>query len=162
MTNKLFSNLLLFSLFGTTMWFFGNLYEGIVIAPNMLENSIQRMHSWQDFFVVTNPIFYYVPLPPLATVALVVLYFKTPNQKTALKRRLKMASIFQIASIVLSIYIITQINLKLFFGDLEKYTDEIQSMAILWNVLNVFRLALVATALTFTFKVYVQIQKENN
>src|SRR4051812_6946659 len=106
MTSKLFSSLLLFSLIGITMWFFGNLYEAIVIGPNMLgEESLQKIHHFQNFFVTTNPIFFYIPLSPLATVALVFIYFKTPKTKIELKRCLKSANIFLTISVALSVYI---------------------------------------------------------
>ncbi|MCW3125825.1 MAG: hypothetical protein JWO03_1483 [Bacteroidetes bacterium] len=157
---KLFNNMLLFSLFGIAMSFFGNLYEGIVIGPNMLQDSIHRMQYWQKFFVATNPAFFYVPVTQLAAIISVVLYFKTDKQKVALKKKLKLAAIFQIASIALSVYIITQINLKLFFGDLEKYRDAVSYMALLWNVLNAVRILLVGIALTFTFRAYVIAQNE--
>jgi hypothetical protein len=160
MTGKLYRNLLLFSLFGIAMWFFGNLYEGIVIGPNMLENSVQRLRSWQDFFVTTNPIFFYVPISQLATITLLILFFRTPKQETELNRQLKLASIFLVSSMVLSVYIITQVNFKLFFGNIEKYSDQVQSKAILWNILNLFRVVLVAISLTFVFKAYIQTQQK--
>jgi hypothetical protein len=162
MTSKSFNNLLLFSLFGIAMWFFGNLYEAIVIGPNMLTDSMVRMGHWQNFFVFTNPAFFYVPVPQLATVILITLFFKTDPQKTELKRLLKLANIFQVTSIMLSVYIITQINFKLFFGDLTKYANSVYSMALLWNSLNFIRVCLVAAALTFVFKAYLQTQKTVN
>ena len=162
MKNKLFTNLLLFALLGIAMWFFGNLYEAIVIGPNMLSNSIVRINHWQGFFAVTNPAFFYVPVPQLATVVLIVLYFKTSKQKVALKKLLKLATIFQVVSILLSVYIITQINFKLFFGDLGKYADQVPSMALLWNILNVTRVFLVGIALVFVFKAYLHNQKNEN
>ena len=162
MTNKLFTNLLLFSLIGTAMWFFGNLYEAIVMGPNMLNDTMTRMEHWQHFFVLTNPIFFYVPVTQLATVVLIILFFNTASQKVELKRFLKLASIFQIAAIILSVYIITQINLKLFLGDLSKYADQVSSLATLWNILNILRVLLVGLGLTFTFKAYLQTQKAPN
>ncbi len=159
MTSRLFNILLLFALFGIGMWFFGNLYEGIVIAPNMLNDTATRMEHWQKFFVVTNPVFFYVPVPQLATVVLLILFFKSDKQKPVLRHYLKLASIFQVASLILSVYIITQINFKLFFGDLNKYSGQLSSLALLWNALNVIRVLLVAAVLTFTFKAYLQTQK---
>jgi hypothetical protein len=158
--DKSFNNFLLFSLFGAALWFFGNLYEGIVIAPNLLTDSIQKAHYWQNFIGVTNPILYYIPLVPLSTVTLLVLYFKTSKQKTELKQYLKLSATFQILAYVLSIYIIIQINLVIFFGDLNKFTDIVYSKALLWNILNVTRLILVGIALTFIFKAYLHIQKQ--
>ncbi len=162
MKSKLFNNLLLFSLFGIALGFFGMLYEGIVFTPKMLDTSMARMHFWNNFYLVLNPIIYYIPLVPLATGIAVFLFFKTSKQKTALKNRLKLASIFQVASLVLTFYIVSQINPKLLFGDIEKYAAVIPGKVLLVNMLSVFRVILAATALTFIFKAYIQTQKAIN
>ena len=161
MTSKRFNSLLLFALFGIAMWFFGNLYEAIVIGPNILHDTAVSLGHWQSFFAVTNPAFFYVPVPQLATVVLIILFFKAGGQGPELKHYLKWATIFQVASIVLSVYIITQINFKLFFGDLTKYADRLYSLALLWNILNLIRIALVGIALVFLFKAYLQAQKKS-
>jgi hypothetical protein len=159
---KWYNGILLFTLFGIAMWFFGNLYEAIVIGPNMIHDSMNRLHAWQQFFVLTNPVFFYVPIPQLATLALLGLFIKAPAGSVELKRLLKIANVFQLSSIALSVYIISQINFKLFFGDLSKYTDSVAALALLWNVLNIIRVLLVGVALTFVFKAYLQTQLEKN
>ena len=161
MKSKLFNNLLLFSLFGTALGFFGILYEGVVYGPKLLDVSMERMLFWKEFTSVISPVIYYVPWVYLATISLVVLYFKTKGEKTELKKRLKLASIFQILSLVLTIYILTQINFKRSFGNLEKYTDAIPGKVFLFNILSIFRVALAATGLTYIFKGYIQTQKES-
>src|SRR6266550_2157439 len=98
MKSKLFNNLVLFSLFGIALGFFGILYEGVVYGPKLLDVAMERMLFWKDFTSIINPIVYYFPLNHLATITLVVLYFRTAKQKTELKKRLKWATIFQIAS----------------------------------------------------------------
>src|SRR5438045_1633511 len=110
MKTKLFRNLLLFSLFGIALYFFGILYEGVVYGPKLLDNSMERMLFWKNFTSVISPVIYYVPWVYLATLVLVVLYFNTPKEKTELKKRLKRASIFQVISLILTIYILSQIN----------------------------------------------------
>ncbi len=162
MKNKLFNNLVLFSLFGITLYFFGILYEGVVYGPKLLDVSKERMLFWKDFTSIISPIIYYVPWVYLATIVLVVLYFKASKEKTELKKRLRLASIFQIASLVLTIYILTQINFKMSFGNLEKYAGEIADKVFLFNILSVIRVVLAAIGLTFIFKAYIQIQKEQN
>ena len=162
MKNKLFNNLVLFSLFGIALGFFGILYEGVVYGPKLLNVSMERMLFWKNFTSVISPIIYYVPLVYLATITLVVSYFKTSKQKAELKKRLKLASIFQIASLALTIYILAQINFKLRFGNLEKYADTIPGKVFLFNILSVFRVALAAIGLTFLFKAYIQTQKSEN
>jgi hypothetical protein len=162
MKNNLFNNLLLFSLFGIALGFFGKLYEGVVVAPKMLDSSMERMLFWHDFYSVINPIIFYIPLLPLATITLAILYFKTPKLKAELKKRLGLASIFQIVALALTFYIVTQINLKLYFGDVEKYADVIPSKTLLLNILSVVRLVFAAIALTFIFKAYTETQKAEN
>ena len=160
MKSKLFNNLLLFSLFGVALGFFGVLYEGVVYGPKLLDVSMERMLFWKEFTSVISPIVYYVPWVYLATIMLVVLYFKTQKEKTELKKRLKLASIFQILSLVLTIYILTQINFKRSFGDLEKYADTIPGKVLLFNILSIIRVTLAAIGLSYVFNAYIQTQKE--
>ena len=162
MKSKLFNNLILFSLFGIALGFFGTLYEGVVYGPKLLDTSMERMLFWKNFTSVISPVIYYVPLVYLGTITLVVLYFRTPNEKEGLKKQLKLASIFQIASLALTIYILTQINFKLRFGNLEKYAATIPGQVILFNILSVLRMAFGVIALTCIFKAYIQTQKDQN
>jgi hypothetical protein len=159
MKNKLFNNLLLFSLFGIALGFFGILYEGVVYGPKMLDISTERMLFWKSFTSIISPVIYYVPWVYAATIVLLVLYSGTPKQKAELKKRLGWASLFQVASLAFTIYILTQINFKMRFGNLEKYADTIPGEVILFNILSVLRIAFAATGLVIIFKTYVQIQK---
>src|SRR5258706_14010035 len=162
MKSKLFNNLVLFSLFGTALGFFGILYEGVVYGPKLLNVSIERMLFWKNFTSVISPIIYYVPWVYLSTIILVILYFRTPKQKAELKKRLRWASIFQIASLTLTVYILTQINFKMRFGNLEKYAGTIPGKMVLFSILSVLRVALAAIGLIFIFKAYIQTQKSEN
>jgi hypothetical protein len=154
MKTRHFNTLLLFSLFGITLWFFGNLYEAVVIVPNMLENSVAKAHAWQAFFTTTNPVFFYVPLAPLATVAAIILYFRVRKASTVLKSQLRIAAICSVLALAIGAYIIIQINLKLFFGDIGKYAGELHGLAVLWNILNGVRVILLAVAVTHLFRAY--------
>src|SRR5271155_1870764 len=117
---KLFSNLLVFSLFGIALGFFGILYEGVVYGPKFLDVSMERMQFWKAFTAVISPVPYYIPILPIATVLLVVLSFGTSKEKPELRKRLIGASLFQIASLALTMYILTQINFRRSFGNLDK------------------------------------------
>ena len=156
---KLFNNLLMFSLFGISLGFFGMLYEGIIYAPKMLEVSAVRVQFWHDFYAVIKPLIFYVPCQ-LGTVVLLILYFLADKQKPDLKRRLKWASIFQIAALILTFYIVKQINLQLYFSDTQKYADVIPGKVALLNIISPFRIVLAGTAMVFLLKAYVQTQKE--
>jgi hypothetical protein len=160
MKSKTFNNFLLFSLFGIALGFFGILYEGIVYGPKFLDTSMERMLFWKSFTSIISPLAYYTPWVGIGTIILVLLYFKTSKQKPILKSRLKWASILQILSLAITFYILTQINFKQSFGDIQKYTDVIPGKVILFNILSVIRIVLVAIALTSLFKGYIQTQKE--
>lgn len=160
MKSKLFNNLLLFSLFGIALGFFGILYEGSVYGPKMLGESKVRMLFWKDFYTVISPLVYYIPLVPLATVILMILYFNTSKENAELKSRLKIAGIFQIGSLILTLYIIKLLNLKLYFSNIDKYSSQIPAKTILFNVLSVCRIALTIIALTAVFRAYIQTQND--
>ncbi len=159
MKNKVFNNLLLFSLFGIALGFFGILYEGVVYGPKFLDTSMERMHFWKNFMSVISPITFYIPWDPLATIVLVVLYFSASKQNTEVKKRLGWASILQVLSLLLTFYILTQINFKMSFANLDKYADVIPGKVLLFNILSVCRIVLAAIALAFTFKTYIHTQK---
>ncbi|MGD1839737.1 MAG: hypothetical protein ACFB0B_02415 [Thermonemataceae bacterium] len=157
---SIFNKLLLFSLFFLAYWFFGNLYEEIVLAPNNLVNSYEALVCWQGFFQVTNQIHYYVPFTQLAVLVVYFLYFKS-NDKY-IKELLKRASIFGLASIAITVYIVTQLNLKLFFGDLETFQQEIYNLSLIWLIVNFIRICLVGSTLYFVFKAYLRFQAKSN
>src|ERR1700761_4727160 len=119
MSNRTITRLLSFAIFFLALWFFGNLYEEIVITPNQLSNSYEKLQHWQHFFTETNPMYFYVPFTQLAVVVICILYIKIHD--SVQKSFLRKASIFGILGILISVPIITQINVKLFFGDLDKF-----------------------------------------
>jgi len=160
MKTKLFNNLLLFSLFGVALGFFGILYEGLVYGPKFLDTSMDRMLFWKSFTSIISPLAYYTPWVGLGTLILVTLFFITPKLKPLLKNRLKWASIFQVLSLAITLFILIRINFKQSFGDIAKYADVIPGKVILFNILSVLRIVLVAIALISLFKAYIQTQKE--
>jgi hypothetical protein len=152
MENRMQKRWTLVAVIGLAHWFFGNLYEAIVLAPNMIGNSLVQLKRWQEYFTVTNQIYYYVPFTQTAVLIIIILFFT--NRLSSIKYDLRMASIFGVLSLLLTIYIVTQLNLSLFFGDLEKVSNRLTFMAWQWNVMNVVRIVLVGTTLTFAFKAY--------
>jgi hypothetical protein len=70
------------------------------------------------------------------------------------------AGVLQIMVLAMTFYIVTRINLKLCFSDIEKYADIIPGKVLLINILSVIRLVLGAMALIFIFRAYMQTQKE--
>jgi len=153
MKTQTFNRLLLFSLFFMALWFFGNLYEEVVLVPNQLTNSYERLQHWQHFIVISNPIYFYVPFTPLAVLSTCLLYFRVSDIQQ--KRFLKRASVFGILGIIIGVVIITQINFKIFFGDLDKYRDQLFILSVMWLIGNAIRLYFVGSSLYYIFKTYI-------
>ena len=139
------------------MWFYGNLYEGIVIAPNQLSNTIEKLEIWNGYFTVTNPIFYFVPLTHLAVIAVWILAFRKLDRHVV--RDIRRAAILLTIAEAVTVYIVVELNLELFFGS--KFNQEAITKVRLWNIFNLLRVLLVGIALKFVFNSYTeQIQKE--
>ncbi len=148
----------LLALIGLAQWFFGNLYEQIVLAPNNLVDSYAQMKRWQGYFIVTNPIYYYVPLTQLAVGAVWYLWFTQKHPE--IKKRLFRASLGGALALALTAVIVTQLNLKVFFGDLDPIKDQLYRLSLTWMIANGCRLVLVGATLTYTFKSYLLVHGE--
>jgi hypothetical protein len=153
MQNKTFNRILGFSLFFLAHWFFGNLYEEIVLAPNQLTSSYKALLAWQGYFTITNQIYYYVPFTQLAVVGVCFLYFKTSNAKE--KGRLRKAGIYGIGAIIVTALIVTQLNLKLFFGDLDRHKENLYLLSVVWLFGNAIRIVLIGFSLFNTLEVFI-------
>lgn len=152
MNRKLFNSLLYFALFGIALGFFGILYEGLVYGPKMIGDSKERMLFWKSFYSVISPVFYYIPLNPLATISLVILFFSSSRLEPELKNKLLRAALLQIASFMLTFYIVKVIDLKTAFNNIEQYASEIPRKAVIFNILSVIRICASALALSFVFR----------
>jgi amino acid transporter len=159
MPTKLFDRLLIFSLFFLALWFFGNLYEEILIAPNHIRNAYEKLQHWHGFFTEINQIYYYVPFTQLAVVIAFILYKKSNDNEE--KFLLKKASIYGFLGIAITAIIVTQLNLKLYVGignNIDQYRDQLQMLSIIWLIGNAIRLYFVGTAILYILKVYVHRQ----
>ena len=152
--NKTFEQLLSFCLFFMALWFFGNLYEEIVLTPNHVKDAYTKLKNWSNFFTVTNQIYYYVPFTHLSVIILWVLWAKSTNETE--KRYLKKASIFGTLGSVLTVVIVTQLNLKLFFGNLDQYRDQLSTLSVVWLVGNAIRLYLVGSSVYYILKAFIR------
>ena len=153
MHHKTFSVLLFISIFFMSQWFFGNLYEEIVMVPNHLTDTEKTMTGYVAYFHTTNPIFYFVPFTQLAILIVIFLYFKCedPHQK----RLLKNASLFGILALLVTVLIVTQINVKIFSADFANYRHQLHTLSILWLLGNAVRMLLVAGSIYHAGKVYI-------
>ena len=146
------------ALAGLAQWFFGNLYEEVVLAPNGLVNTYEQLKCWHGYFVVTNPIYYYVPFTQFAVGIVWYLYFTQKNPAT--RKLLLRASVYGFLALALTAVIVTQLNLKLFFGNLHLIKDELYRLSVLWLIANGVRLVLVGATLGYTFKSYLLVRDQ--
>lgn len=146
---------------GLAQWFFGNFYEELVLAPNMLVDSYSQLACWQNYFTVTNQIYYYVPFTQIAVFIVWYLFLFVRQRDKQIRKILLQASSYGFAALVLTVIIVTQLNLKLFFGDIEEYKSELYTLSLTWLILNGVRIYLVGAALYYTFKSYLLLRSEN-
>lgn len=156
MKNDMFDRFLFFALFFMAYAFFGNLYEEIVLIPNHFTNPSAVLAAYHRYFVFSNPTYYFVPLTQLAIVVVVVLFFKSHEGKQ--KELLKRAVIFCLLSVVVTGFIVTQINLKLFSPQLVQQTEMLYTLSVMWLIGNTLRMILVGGSLYFVLKTYVYRQ----
>jgi hypothetical protein len=149
--------LILFSLIGMSYWLFGNLYEEIVISPNWIEGSVEQMTRLHQFFKITSPTHYFVPLTQIATITIWIAFFT--NKIRELKKDLQMASIFGVLATLINFHIVITIVLKLFSHDYLDYSEQLHELCWRWNLLNVLRMILTGITLYFLFTSYLKLDR---
>lgn len=134
-------------------WFFGNLYEEI-LTPNSIVASIEIISAYNRYFAITEPYYYYIPLTQIGFfLVLFLAFFKTsfsPKIKTLLRR----AAITSGAAIALTVYIVTQYNLKMFFGNVDRLGARIHLLYLEWAILNGLRVFLLGLTISFLYRTY--------
>jgi hypothetical protein len=147
--SRLISVLLALALLGVAQWFFGNLYEAVVTAPN-----------WRvgfEYEAITGrsqnadrPIRYYVPTTWVAVVLLWAATILGWRAMPDAKRWLAVGSASSVAAVALSVYIITQLNLRLFYIGPVREIESVRPLMERWQILNWVRVSIVGTVLGAT------------
>lgn len=145
--------LLVLSLLFHLQWFFGNVYEEI-LTPNQFVASIEQINSYNRFFSITEPYYYYVPLSQIGTIILLYLAYSQSIVQPEQKKLLRRGAFTSVLATLLTIYIVTQYNLKMFFGDVDRFGERIHRLYMEWAALNGVRIALVGVTVWFIFKSY--------
>lgn len=148
-TEILFVLTLLFHLQG----FFGNIYEEVLV-PNSIVATIEQINAYNRFPSITEPYYYYIPLTQIGV--LIVLYLAVFGSSLPAKPRklMRYAAVFSVLTVVLTVYIVTQYNLKMFFGDVNHLGERIHQLHLEWAILNGIRIILYGVAIFFLFKAY--------
>ncbi|MBW0101141.1 hypothetical protein [Pseudonocardia sp. KRD291] len=141
---------LVVSLVGFAWWFFGNLYEAVVISPNWVTDSPAQLTRLHEFFVVTGPTLYFIPANP---VAVVVFWAALVIGRRVLPRRLAAAALVaSVLLVALTAVIVAVLVRGLFGADYLDHADRLVDYARWWNVANAVRMALTATCLVLVWR----------
>ncbi len=133
-------------------WLCGNLYEEIVIVPNLLGGDVHAsMLAFRAFFQTSNPAYYYAPLVPLIVATSVVNVVASRRRPSSLRAALGAAACV-LAALLLTAWIVVHVNLQLFFGPVLGDLAEARSLALQWLLLNALRVGLVGMAIGFVVR----------
>ena len=133
-------------------WMFGNVYEAVVISPNWVVDNPAQLVRLNEFFVNTGPTWYFVPLGLLGPVLVWVAAWR--NRDPDLAPAYRRAGWCVALATALTAVVVTTLLSRLFGADYRSYGAELTSFAWWWNVANVVRIALVATALWSVFSAF--------
>lgn len=150
-------NWTLFSIFGITYWFFGNLYEAVVFGPNWVIKDPNHLKHLNDFFVNSSPTAYFIPMTLLAAISIWVLTFF--NKIETVKREYRMASILALIITVMTSLIVSLVLSKMFGPGYFENPSEGSFYGMLWNILNALRLLLEVATIYYLFNVYRRLDK---
>lgn len=150
-------NWTLFSIFGITYWFFGNLYEAIVFGPNWAIKDPNHLKHLNDFFVNSSPTVYFIPMTLLAAISIWILTFF--NKIETVKREYRMASILALIITVMTSLIVGLVLSKMFGPGYFENPSEGSFYGMLWNILNALRLLLEVATIYYLFNVYRRLDK---
>lgn len=140
------------SLLTQLQWLFGNVYEEI-LTPNSIVASIPQINAYNRFFRITEPYFYYVPLTQLGafSILFLALWSWTPD---VIRSPLRKAAGAGCTAVALTVFIVTQYNLKMFFGTVDHLGAMVHQRYLEWALLNAVRVFLVATEVYFAWQAY--------
>ena len=139
--------LLALAVLGHAHWFFGNLYEAVVLIPQFAASPQQRLPiSAGGAFVPGSPALYYVPMIPLTVPAALAALAVGWRFGRVVRGELLGAAVLSASAALLGAYIITRLNFPLFF-DPGTGVARLEVLLRRWALLNYARLGLVGAAL---------------
>ncbi len=151
--------LTLFSIFGISYWFFGNLYEAIVFGPNWIIEDPEHLKHLNAFFVNSSPTAYFIPMTLIAAFSIWVITFL--NKVEVVKREYRMASILALIVTVLTSLIVGFVLSKMFGPGFYENPSAGSFYGKIWNILNAFRLFLEIATIYYLFNSYRKLDKLN-
>jgi hypothetical protein len=152
-------NWLGFALFGLALWFFGNLYEEIVLMPNWLVASLDTLRAYNRYYAVVIQYHYYVPLTQLAVFVVTWLAFSRRAAELGLRPYLRRAAWGGWIGLALTALIVLNLNLDLFIGELRLSAADAHRLGGYWLIGNALRLVSVGWALWNTLRALLSIPR---
>jgi hypothetical protein len=136
--------LLMIAQLGQAQWFFGNLYEAVVRIPERIaaeSDSDLRSErpSLSTLFRPGSPVRYFLPAAPVtlaASIAAVIAGWDEPQDR----KWLGASAASTVSGAMLTAYVVSQINHKLFFAAQPLEAAEQQELLRRWHRLNKLRL----------------------
>jgi hypothetical protein len=147
----------LVAVLGLAAWFFGNLYEAVVFSPNWVQDSPAQFTRLHEFFDNTGPTLYFVPLSQVAVVLVCLLWWR--NRDDELRSDYRRAGVAGLLLAALTAYIVVAVLPRMFGDDYLADPRRLTAAAWQWNVLNVFRMALTATAAWYLFGAFRKLDR---
>lgn len=142
-----------FALFGLALWFFGNLYEEVILMPNWLVAPLDVLTAYNRYYSVVIQYHYYVPITQLAVIILIVLCFIDNPARQLAQPELRWAAIWGALGIALTVCIVLSLNLDLFIGELKLSEAEAHRKGLIWMIGNAVRLFCVGFSVSYAFRV---------
>jgi hypothetical protein len=142
--------LTVFAMLGFAHWFFGNLYEAVVLSPNALfaHSQAAALENIRELFRISAPYYYFLPWSPLSILLVIFLYAKVHRTAhRSLRRWAGTAALLASAVGGLTYYIITRFNLVLWVGTARVSEAELHPMILLNVGLGNLRVVLQAAVL---------------
>lgn len=153
--DKKLNAFLILAIFGLGLTFFGNLYEYVVFVPNLIGlGGIKGVIAFREFFVFSNPVFYYIPLGVIGFISTFISYARICDRTTNLNKWLKKATVYGVITILITVIIVTQFNFKLFFGPPPIDDSSLQMMIFFYSIVAFIRLIFDGLTLYGAFRAY--------
>jgi hypothetical protein len=139
--------LLALAVLGHAHWFFGNLYEAVVLIPQFAASPEQRLPiSAGGILAPGSPVLYYAPMVPLTVPAALAALAVGWRFGREVRGKLLGAAVLSVSAALLTAYIVTRLNFPLFF-DPSTGVARLEVLLRRWALLNYVRVGLVGAAL---------------
>ncbi len=169
---KALIRLLFVCLLGFLHWFFGNLYETLILTPNVLfaDDQVAMLAIIRKLFTVSPPYNYYLPWGPLSIGLAVYLWFRLrQTDSVEIHRWMAYAAGFAVSAELVTWYIIVEYNQTLWVGSGQYSATELN--ALIWEntAVALFRIGLVGATIYCLYRTtrlvvadYVETQSKRN